>query len=170
MVAHPKYADKHHQQHVVFITESTATSTMGLTLNNLSEYNLQKLMQNQGIDWYGPTEVYLGGEYNPNALVMLHSDEWYSSNTMQVDRGLAISSDDLMIEKMEMGNIPEDYRLFVGCKGWEPDELRQELKGPKPKWLLLSRPDSGLIFESSVNNTWKRALEQCSQDLFNAYL
>ena len=106
-----------------------------MTLNNLSTYNLQVIMDQKGIDWYGPREVYTGGEYNSHALIMLHSHEWYSSNTMDVNNNLALSSDGLMIEKMEMGNTPEWYRLFVGCKGWEPALVTRR----RPSWWMMRR-------------------------------
>ena len=168
LIAHPVHADRENNKHVVYITESTSASTMGITLNNISRYDLKELMEQKGIEWYGDREVYIGGEYNPHALVMLHSDEWYSTNTMQVDQNLSISSDGLMVEKMEMGNTPDWYRLFVGCKGWEPTELAHELKSSKPKWLLLAHPDPSLI-ESKHEDTWTLAVMQCSQDLIDNY-
>ena len=168
LIAHPVHANKENRKHVVYITESTSASTMGLTLNNLSTYDLQVLMDQKGVDWYGPSEVYLGGEYNNHALIMLHSNEWYSSDTMDVNNNLSLSSDGLMIEKMEMGNTPEWYRLFVGCKGWEPAELGHELKGKNPKWLLLAKPSQVLI-ELSDNNLWDNAVAEYSQDVFDSY-
>ena len=168
LIAHPVHADREKSKHVVYITESTGASTMGLVLNNLSTIDLKDAFERKGIEWYGDRELYTGGEYNPNALVMLHSDEWYSSNTMQVDTSLAVSSDNLMVEKMEMGNTPDWYKLFVGCKGWEPLELQHELKGKRPKWLLHAHPSLELI-TSADNRIWDLAIKECSQDLFNDY-
>lgn len=168
LIAHPVHAHRENREHVVYITESTSASTMGLTLNNLSTYNLQVIMDQKGIDWYGPSELYTGGEYNAHALIMLHSNEWFSSNTIDVNNNLALSSDGVMIEKMEMGNTPEWYRLFVGCKGWEPAELGHELKGKNPKWLLLAKPSQVLI-ELSDENLWDNAVAEYSQDVFDSY-
>jgi putative transcriptional regulator len=168
LIAHPVHADREKSKHVVYITESTGASTMGLVLNNLSTIDLKDAFERKGIEWYGDRELYTGGEYNPNALVMLHSDEWYSANTMQVDTSLAVSSDNLMVEKMAMGNTPDWYKLFVGCKGWEPLELQQELKGKRPKWLLHAYPSLDLITNAD-NRMWDLAIKECSQDLFNDY-
>ena len=169
LIAHPIHANKENANTIVYITESSGASTMGITLNKLSNYDLKELMSRQGVDWYGDREVYIGGDYNPNALVMLHSDEWYSSNTMHVDRNFSISSDRLMIDKMEMGNTPDWYQLFVGCKGWEPHELEYELKTKNPKWLLLSRPSQALI-ELADRNVWQTAVAEYSQDVFSNYI
>ena len=169
LIAHPVHADKENVNHVVYITESTGASTMGLTLNHLSRYDLKELLAKKGIDWYGDREVYIGGEYNPHALVMLHSTEWYSSNTMQIDESLSISSDGLMIEKMEMGNTPDWYRLFIGYKGWDPAELAHELKCNNPKWLLLAKPSQVLI-EFADRNVWHNAVAEYGQDVFSNYI
>lgn len=168
LIAHPVHADHEKIKHVVYITESTSASTMGLVLNNLSPIDLKAALERKGIEWYGDREVYTGGEYNPTALVMLHSDEWYSNNTMQVDNSLAVSSDGLMVHKMEMGNTPNWYKLFVGCKGWQPLELQFELKSMQPKWLLHAYPTLELI-TSRDKNIWDLAIKECSQDLFNDY-
>jgi putative transcriptional regulator len=168
LISHPVHADREKSKHVVYITESTSASTMGLVLNNLSTIDLKDAFERKGIEWYGDRELYTGGEYNTTALVMLHSDEWYSANTMQVDSNLAMSSDNLMIKKMEIGNTPDWYKLFVGCSGWEPLELQHELKGARPKWLLHAHPSFDLI-TSADNRMWDLAIKECSQDLFNDY-
>lgn len=170
LIAHPVHAASENAKTVVYITESTQASTMGLTLNKLSTYDLKQLMARHGVEWYGDREVWIGGEFNPHALVMLHSDEWYSTNTMQIDRNFSISSDDLMIDKMEMGNTPDWYQLFVGCKGWQPQELAQELKNKRPKWLLLNNPSLELINSSMTNKMWQSAVEEYSQDVFSNYI
>ena len=169
LVAHPKYSDREHSQHVVYITESTGTSTMGLKLNESSHYDMYDLMFNKGVIWQGDRELYLGGDINPNSLVMLHTNEWYSANTMQVDNYFAISSDYVMIDKMSEHNTPDWYRLFLGCLGWSPRELESELRTARPKWLLLSKPSQVLI-ESDYNHMWDLALEEYSQDVFSNYI
>ena len=168
LIAHPVHADAHTDKHVVLVTESTSASTMGITLNDLSSYDLQQLLAQKNIDWYGNTDIYIGGDYNPHAMIMLHSNEWYSANTMQVDQNLSISSDELMLEKLEMGNTPDWYRLFLGCQGWRPNELARELRGAAPKWLLLSHPSLDVV-ESAQEDTWTLAVMQCSQDLIDNY-
>ena len=79
---------------------------MGLVLNDLSNHDLRKLMEHHGVEWPIDSTVYIGGPVNNGALVMLHTDEWYSSNTMSVDKTFAVSSDGFMLEKLEDGNAP----------------------------------------------------------------
>lgn len=168
LVAHPINAHERCHKHVVFVTESTHNSTMGITLNNLSRYDLRDLMEDKGVDWPGERELWVGGPQRSTAMVMLHTSEWYSSNTLPVDHHFSISSDTLMIDKISMHNMPDWYKMFVGCVGWAPDDLARELKGRKPKWLYLAYPSTELI-EGDSETQWDRAITECSQYVFNEY-
>ena len=168
LIAHPVNASVSRSKQVVYITESNNYSTIGLTMNNLSDYDLRELLAQHNIDWYGDNRLYRGGDYNSSAMVMLHSDEWYSSNTMYVANKLSISSDDMMMEKLEMGNTPDWYRLFVGVQAWDQAELEHEVKRTNPTWIVLAKPSQALI-ELADENLWHNAVAEYSQDVFDAY-
>ena len=169
LIAHPAHARAHRANSVVLITESNNYSTLGLTLNTLSSYDLGDLMAQHDIDWLGADRLYVGGNCNSTALVMLHSDEWYSSNTMNIDERFSISSDALMMEKLSMGNTPDWYQMFIGCEAWDADDLEHQLRCAKPKWLLLSKPSQALI-ELADEHLWQSAVEEYSQDVFSNYI
>ena len=169
LIANPKYAHEQQQGNVVYITESTNYSTMGIVLNSSDSYYLSDLLEQKGIDWPFETLVNIGGDYSPTCMIMLHSGEWYSSNTMPITTDISISSDQTMLEKLEMGNTPEWYRLFLGTSGWTPQELEHELKSNKPKWLLLSHPSQALI-ELADKDLWQTAVAEYSQDVFSNYI
>jgi putative transcriptional regulator len=169
LIANPAYADEQQQGHVVYITESTEYSTMGLILNSRDEYSLDDLLIQKGINWPYETRVGIGGDYSPTCMIMLHTNEWYSSNTMPITNDLSISSDGFMLEKLETGNWPEWYKLFLGTSGWTPIELEQELRGTKPKWLLLANPSQVLI-ELADDQLWNNAVAEVSQDVFSNYI
>ena len=168
LIAHPVHSDIKYTEHVVYITESSPMNTSGLTLNHLSHHDLRKLMEHHGVEWPIDNTVYIGGPVNTGALVMLHSDDWYSSNTMQIDKNLSMSSDDLMIKKLGMGNVPEWYRLFLGCESWDAEDIEHQLKKAKPEWLLLANPSQALI-ELSDKSLWHHAVAEYSQDVFDTY-
>ncbi len=170
LIAHPAHNRSERKNQVIYITESNPHSTLGLVLNQVvSSLDLRGIMSEQGIHWNGDSRVYRGGYNNPNALVMLHTDEWYSTNTMQVEGTFSISSDRLMIEKLEMGNEPLWYRLFMGFEAWDASELEHQMRIRKPKWLLLAKPSQALL-ELSDKNLWQNAVAEYSQDVFANYI
>ena len=99
---------------------------------------------------------------------MLHTDEWYSSNTVQIDNNWSMSSDGVMMEKLDMGNSPEWYRLFAGYETWDADDLEHQLRSSRPEWLLLANP-SRAAFELSDKSLWQTAVAEYSQDVFDTY-
>lgn len=168
LLAHPVYAPKTAAEQVVYITESNNYSTTGLTLNTLSTCDLGELLAQQNITWLADNRLYHGGDYNSGALVMLHTDEWYSSNTMHVADQLSISSDELMMQKLEMGNLPMWYRLFAGIEAWDTQDLAHQVRRAKPQWIVLNRPSQALI-ELSERELWPNAVAELSQDLIDSY-
>jgi putative transcriptional regulator len=168
LIANPAYAHKEQKGHVVYVTESTSASTMGIVLNAETDYSMRQLLEPRGVVWPWDTPVSAGGEYNTNSLVMLHTNEWYSSNTMSVDKTFAVSSDGFMLEKLEDGNAPYWFRIFLGCKGWSPSDLEQDLRGAHAKWLLHPTPSVELI-HTALFKMWTMAVEELSQDVFDSY-
>ena len=168
LIANPAWAYQEQQGNVVYITESTDASTMGLILNSADSYLMSDLLSQKGISWPWSTQIGIGGDYSPTCLIMLHSNDWYSSNTMPVDKQYSISSDGVMLEKLEDGNAPDWFKMFIGTSGWTPTELEQELRADKPKWLLLARPSIDLL-DTSPDKLWDAAVNECSQDVFDTY-
>ena len=82
--------------------------------------------------------------------------------------GFAVSSDGFMLEKLEDGNAPDWFRIFLGCKGWSPSELEQDLRGAHAKWLLHPTPSVELI-HTALFKMWTMAVEELSQDVFDSY-
>ena len=73
-----------------------------------------------------------------------------------------------MLEKLEDGNAPDWFKMFIGTSGWTPNELEQELRADKPKWLLLTNPSYEVINASPLV-MWNTAIDEYSQDVFNSY-
>ena len=100
LVAHPNLESGLFGKSVILITEAHQTGTVGFIMNKPSPHNLNQIMQERGISWELGDVLYQGGPLNTSALVMVHTEDFSSSNTMYLPGGLAISSDELMIEKV----------------------------------------------------------------------
>jgi putative AlgH/UPF0301 family transcriptional regulator len=168
LIAHPTNSHPNRTNQVIYVTSSNEHDTNGLILNILSDVDLRMLLLDKGIDWQGDCNLYIGGDSCPNAIIMLHTDEWYSSNTVQIDNNWSMSSDGVMMEKLDMGNSPEWYRLFAGYETWDADDLEHQLRSSRPEWILLAKPSQALI-ELADNNLWQTAVTEYSQDVFDTY-
>ena len=52
--------------------------------------------------------------------------------------------------------INSGVNLYLGCCGWSPGQLENELKSND--WII-SNADEKLIFDGNYNNMWERAIE-----------
>lgn len=94
---------------------------------------------------------------NRSALIMLHTHEWYSSNTMAITDRISISSDGLMLEKAANGNAPRQWRFVSGMCAWQPGQLQQEID--QKQWCVTTATDK-LIWELTEQEQWHRAIER----------
>jgi len=148
--------------------------TAGIVLNRPAQVTVKEMARESHVMFPdGQTLVHTGGPINPHAITILHSDEWQSSNTVGAGNGLAISSDEVMLEKISSGNTPIYWRTFSGMCGWLPGQLQAELKGTFPytkeqSWLTV-QGDCATLFDSDGDEQWENCLELSGQRMFDAY-
>lgn len=155
-------------QSLVYVYEDTQKGTVGLVLNKPSTFAVSKMAQINGLEYIGAEMVYKGGPVNDQAIIMLHTDDWYCSNTLQVGNGLAITSDKMMLDKLVMGNKPKQWRVFAGVAAWQPGQLEHEIK-VKKSWLT-ARVNRDIIFDLEGTRQWHAGIELCGSQVFSNYL
>ena len=168
LVAHPMLTSGLFARSVVYIYQDDLNNgTLGLILNKPTPYKVSSLLAERNMDYLGSEHVYKGGPVNEQAIVMLHEDNWYSSNTIQTSKGLAISSDIHMMEKLSMDNKPTEWRSFAGISAWSPGQLKAELKSSKG-WLTCDA-DPSIVFAKDGERQWNRAVQMCANQMIDSY-
>jgi putative transcriptional regulator len=165
LVAHPRTPASPWQKTVVVLTEVHSGGAVGLIVNKSAGYSFRDCVDIQHVA--RNPEIYIGGPVNRSALIMLHSNEWYSQNTMQIGRNMAISSDPIMIEKLAEGNEPHNFRLMAGICGWAAGQLQEECKRENG-WLTIPG-DPHYLFNTKPEHLWQRAVGLVTQTWVNTY-
>ena len=167
LVAHPLITANFFAKTVVFVYEhSTEGGAQGVILNRPLDFALHSLFAQRGYTFSSVEPVYKGGPVNERAVVMLHTPEWYSANT--ISAGCAsVSSDTFMIDKMATLNMPNSWRMLAGICGWASGQLEAEIQGKipglhYPSWLTAQAKPS-ILFECSGEEQYTAALALCSQ-------
>lgn len=176
LIAHPNLPNNTpFARSVIYIyQDDSAKGTTGVMTNKRSRFGVHDIASDKGYDFGDKAKfVYHGGPVNPQALVLLHTNDWSSSNTVSAGRKLSLSSDDFMIQKLNQ-QVPTYWRLFAGMSTWEPGQLTAELEGrypfrPENSWLIANAPE-GLLFTLDGDKQWQKALELCSNQMFASYL
>lgn len=157
LVARPSIDSGFFKHSVIFLYEDSVYGTAGLNLTVPSTLTLKSVDPKKTVDYPGVDPVlYLGGPVNDRAVLMLHSDDFVSTNTMFTDVGLHVSSDHLMLDKLFSGNWPSLFRLAAGVSVWAAGQLDYEIS--RNQWLI-SELDHSPVFELSGDELWNWAVE-----------
>jgi putative transcriptional regulator len=169
LVAHPMLNDFFHRAVIFVYQDDPKNGTAGLVLNKPTRITVNEITSERGLAYGGTEHVYKGGPVNDTAVIMLHEDQWYGSNTMQIgNSGLAITSDNVMMEKLSMGNAPLAWRMCMGIAGWSPGQLSQELNS-RYGWLTCDANPS-IVFAKDGERQWQKALQLCANQTIDQYL
>lgn len=162
LVAPPSQEDEFWSQSVVFIYEESGGAHIGLALNKPSDRTVKELAEHHDLEYDGDEVINIGGPVNPSALVMLHTDDWTCTNTMQIKGGLRISSDRTMLKRICNGDTPKKWKFFLGMCGWSPGQLEKEARGlspyPKKNAWLVAPALNDVVFEQHTEKMWKTAI------------
>lgn len=173
LVAHPNLKDNSFfEKSVIYIFEHNIQGAQGIIINKATEYAVESIVQQRGLPYLSNEQVYKGGPLNTRAISILHTDDWYSSNTITCN-AFGLSSDDFMLQKLSMGNEPRNWRMFAGMCGWGPRQLETEIDGntrysKSQGWLVLDATEH-VMFDFDGDEQWVRAVDQCSKQVINKF-
>jgi len=153
---------------VIYIYEDLPNGTSGLIINKPTGKELKDALATYGIPYPSKIDpLYMGGPVAPNSMMMIHTDDFTSTNTLFTPNGINVSSDDLMIEKIVNGGRPDAFKMVCGRSIWGPGQLHQEIHNNG--WLVSNLP-SNMLFDWGNDKTWERAIELASNQMFKQYI
>jgi len=175
LIAHPNLpSDNWFHRTVIYIyAEKPKDGTLGICLNMNGSYSLKQLCYDKGIIYPDSnTNINIGGPVSRSSIIMLHTDEWSSHNTIEAGDSYSLSSDIAMFERLSLGDQPGYWKIFAGLCAWGPGQLDLELSGKFPyknenSWLTAKATDD-IIFNYDGEDQWKKAIELSSQQMIDS--
>lgn len=174
LIAPPSVRGNFWQKTVIFVTEDHARGSMGIVLNKQSKMSIREFAEQCNVDIDIDGFVYVGGPVNVKALTLLHSSEWKTNNTMQINDEFSISSSHELLPRLAMGDHPKHWRLLVGLCVWAPEQLTNEIKGIAPyqhnfSWLTAT-PSYTSVFGLEAQDQWTQSIEQSGTEFVQTLL
>lgn len=174
LISPPALKNTFFQRTVVLLTEHFAKGSVGLVLNKPSQMSIKEFARQNSVILNAQGMVHLGGPVNTKALTMLHTNEWKCSNTMRINETISISSSPEILSQMAMGNVPKNWRIFVGLCGWAPGQLQNELEGNHPynknlSWITATS-NLDIIFNKNSNDQWTQSIDLASSEFVQTLL
>lgn len=167
LIALPRLDDPNFARTVTLICRHDEEGAMGVTLNRASDYHMAEVLSQLGLDdrtgQLGAREVLSGGPVHPERGFVLHLEDgrdWDSSFRVSEQIRLTTSRD--VLAAMAAGRGPAKALLALGCAGWGPGQLEEELAANA--WLTAPA-DESILFDLPLEQRWNRAAALLGVDL-----
>lgn len=185
LIAMPALGDRYFNKTVTYICEHNDEGAMGLIINLPVNLSLDELLSQLDDDKKAAatkaaeetTEnnsdntnhadnlqqpVLSGGPVSQERGFVLHTPQkgWNSSLALSQDVMITTSKDILMA--LGTKDEPAQYMVTLGYAGWGPGQLEEELK--TNSWLTTPA-DTDILFNTPIEQRWKRATEKLGIDI-----
>jgi putative AlgH/UPF0301 family transcriptional regulator len=169
---------KHHlwERSTILVTDIERSNCVtGLILNKDSRMTINEFGSRLSANLeHVSGMLHIGGPDRQTSFSLLHSTEWRSRNTFQISEHFCLSSDDEILSRFEVGDEPEQWRMFLGMCTWNLEDLESQINGSKQTTTSISwcksTCDSELALETDLEDIWDEALERCSLEFAQNFM
>jgi len=171
LVSVPEMQDSIFAHSVVLVCEHDEEfGAMGFIINRPTDLTLNDLMEDMNIKpevktWLDQP-VFLGGPVSPNQGFGLYAGEFVLPDHVTVEGELQMTTSRNLLEKCAVGQGPERLLVAIGCAGWAPGQLEQEMEAGA-WWIVSSSAD--MIFDLPPVERWGQAMAQLGLDAATLY-
>ena len=165
IVSMPSLEDERFYKTVIYICAHSSEGSMGIIINKKIDYDLYPdLLQQLGIDKpLNNKKLFIryGGPVESGRGFVLHSDDMMRKETLNIDKGVALTSTAEFFDDLSKGKGPKNCILALGYAGWQPGQLEHEIM--QNSWMSLS-VDSSFLFDEEVSRKWSQAYKLIGVD------
>ena len=158
IVSMPALEDERFFKTVIYMCAHSSEGSMGIIINKKIDYDLYPdLLEQLGIDKpLGNKKLFIryGGPVESGRGFVLHSDEMIRKETLNIDKGVALTSTAEFFDDLSEGKGPKNNILALGYAGWGPGQLESEII--QNSWMTLS-VDSSFLFDDEISRKWNQA-------------
>ena len=158
IVSMPSLEDERFYKTVIYICAHSSEGSMGIIINKKIDYDLYPdLLQQLGIDKpLNNKKLFIryGGPVESGRGFVLHSDDMVRKETLNIDKGVALTSTAEFFDDLSKGKGPKNCILALGYAGWQPGQLESEIM--RNSWMSLT-VDNSFLFDDEVSRKWSQA-------------
>jgi putative transcriptional regulator len=172
LVSMPQLVDRNFAQTVILLcSHSEQDGAFGLVVNRPATTRGRLMVSlDPPINTDREIEIWLGGPVDPQCSWMLVARapddppgefSEIAAGDRPIAEGLYLSTSPKLLRRLLEPAPPPRARLIVGYSGWGPGQLEDELADSA--WLV-SKVDTGLIFDTPPDQMWTTALRRLGTD------
>lgn len=165
LIALPSLAGSGFARSVALICQHDEDGAMGIVVNRPSEYTIGDVLGQMDVEGGSPgllaQPVLAGGPVHPERGFVIHDGGMRWDSSLEIAEGLYLTTSREILEDMARGEGPENAVVALGCAGWEPGQLEQELADND--WLTAPS-DHELLFKLPLETRWEAAAGRIGVD------
>ncbi|MCH7829358.1 MAG: YqgE/AlgH family protein [Proteobacteria bacterium] len=158
LIAMPGMADPNFSTTVTLICEHNDDGALGIIINRPLNLRLSGLFDQLSVPYTGPDTVsdlvVSGGPVGMERGFVLHDKNHSFENTLTVSDDIHLTLSRDVIEALAMGEGPKKSLVAIGCAGWEPGQLEDEMLANS--WLSVPATPQ-LVFDTPFAERWDSA-------------
>ncbi|HKJ72517.1 MAG TPA: YqgE/AlgH family protein [Alphaproteobacteria bacterium] len=166
LLATPSIGDDRFARTVIYMCAHDKDHALGLVINRrLNSLTFRQLLGQLDIDVGKPARdvvVHSGGPVEEGRGFVLHSADYVQESTLIISETVALTATVDILKAIAVGEGPTHSLLAIGCAGWGPGQLEQEIQ--MNGWLHTEADDE-LIFHTELSQKWSRAMSKIGVDV-----
>ncbi len=159
LLAIPGLPDPNFSQTVTCMCEHNEFGALGFIVNKvhplLTGRELFEDLEIQCDKSVDTLEIYLGGPVQPSGVFVLHGPPFEWSESLRVTDKLALSNSRDILEAIALQKGPKSFMILLGCAGWGPMQLDNELSDSA--WLTCPLSEE-IIFSTGTELKYEKAM------------
>lgn len=162
----PGMVDPNFSTTVTLICEHSDDGALGIIINRPLNLKLSGLFEQLSVRYAGPDTmddlVVSGGPVGMERGFVLHGKSHSFENTLTVSDDIHLTLSRDVIEALATGEGPEKSLVAIGCAGWEPGQLEDEMLANS--WLSVPATPQ-LVFDTPFAERWDSAARVLGIDI-----
>ena len=158
IVSMPSLQDERFYKTVIYICAHSSEGSMGIIINKKIDYDLfPNLLEQLGIDKpINNKKLFLryGGPVETGRGFVLHSDDIVRKETLNIHKGVALTSTSEFFEDLAKGKGPKNSILALGYAGWQSGQLENEIM--QNSWMSIPI-ETSFLFDDALSKKWDEA-------------
>lgn len=131
LIAMPQLQGSYFANSVIYVWRHSAEGALGIVVNLPLNMQLSEIFEQLEIEIQNPATanktVLSGGPVETDKGFIIHDahTQWPSTTTVTDDIRITTSKD--ILADISRGEGPDNYLIALGCAGWSPGQLEQEI-------------------------------------------
>lgn len=159
LLAIPGLPDPNFAQTVTCMCEHNESGALGFIVNKIHPlltgrelFEDLKIECDKSVD---KIEIYLGGPVQPSGVFVLHGPPFEWNESIRVADWLALSNSRDILEAVAQQRGPENFMILLGCAGWAPMQLDNEMEDAA--WLTCPVSED-ILFSTNTVLKYEKAM------------